>query len=395
MIVENYFPYDPRVRKEAAALKNDYNIFIIALKEKGQKYHEIIDGTTIFRIPDFKSRMQKHMHLPKTAYIIHYALFTLLSLFLFITTHVKNKYKVIHVHNPPDTLFIIGLVGKMLGIKYIYDHHDLSPELYRSRFSGNDWLVTWLLMLEKINCKLADKIIETNYSYGRIDIERNNIGQDKIAIIRNDPIVDEFAGFSLVQKKKDKINITFVGSINPQDGLDQLILILDILVHKLNEQDFICNIVGDGDSLEGIERMVSSLRLNQFVNFTGRIADRQIIARHILDADICLEPAPDNALNRVSTFIKIMEYMAAGKPIVAFNLPESAYSAEGAALFIPPGDLEGFARAIQELIRKKDLRDNLGLMGKKRVLNELNWGRAASLLLTLYTTLLDNPFISA
>ncbi len=387
MIVENYFPYDIRVRKEAYTLGDYYKLSVIALKRKEEKYYEKIDGIEIFRIPEiFYNKIAFH----KISYTLQYIWFSLMSLFIFMVTHIKNRYKVIHTHNPPDTLFFIAIIGKLFSIKYIYDHHDLSPELYLSRFSGKkDLSYKILLIAEKYSCKVADKIITTNTSYRQIAIERHHILPEKIVIVRNNPSLDEFAEIRPIKEiEKTKKVLLYVGSINPQDGIEILLQALHFLVNDLNEKDFMCYVVGDGDSLSAAVKTAKRLNMMEYVYFKGLISDRKKIMQLYHLADICLEPAPDNELNRHSTFIKIMEYMAAGKPIIAFDLPESRRSADGSALFVPPGDIEGFSLAIMKLLRDAELRDALGKVGKTKVNEELNWDNAASTLLKVYSSLL-------
>jgi glycosyltransferase involved in cell wall biosynthesis len=388
MIVENYFPYDIRVRKEAYTLSDYYKLSVIALKRKEEKYCEKIDGIEIFRIPEIYLN-NKAFH--KIGYVLQYIWFSLMSLFIFMATLIKNRYRVIHTHNPPDTLFVIAIIGKLFSIKYIYDHHDLCPELYLSRFSGEkDLFYKMLLIAEKYSCKMADKIITTNTAYKQITVERHSVLPEKIAIVRNNPSLEEFEEIrSFKEPEKTKKVLLYVGSINPQDGIEILLQALHFLVYNLNEKDFICYIVGEGDSLSAAVKTAKQLNMLEYVYFKGLISDRKKIMHFYHLADICLEPAPDNELNRHSTFIKVMEYMAAGKPVIAFDLPESRRSADGAALFVPPGDIEGFSFAIMRLLRDAELRTELGTLGKSKVNEDLNWDHAACTLLEVYSSLLN------
>lgn len=198
MIVENFFPNDPRVRKETSTLKEAYNITIIAAKRNSKKLHQFVDGIEVFRIPDLKftgsdNKNKFLKRLNKINYILQYFYFTAISMIIFLSTFIKRKYKIIHIHNPPDTLFIIGLLGKILSIRFIYDYHDLSPELYLSRFSKKkDFIYKVLILLEKLSCKLADVIITVNESCKQIITNRHHINLNKIHIVRNDPVIDEF-----------------------------------------------------------------------------------------------------------------------------------------------------------------------------------------------------------
>ena len=393
MIVENCFPGDPRVRKEAEVLKTHYRIVVIALKKmKWEKCYEVHNDITILRMPEFPS-----LQLGKVRYIMEYLYFTLCSAALFLGSHLFFRYKVIHVHNPPDTLFFVGSLGKIFGVKFVYDHHDLSPELYLTRFTDKkDLIYKTMIFFEKLSCKLANAIICTNESYKRIEMTRHGVKENKIFIVRNNPIIDEC---SLTNSRKnssgntiDKKILLFLGSINPQDGLDTLLHILHYLVNELNRKDFVCNIVGDGDSLDSLKTLASKLGLEAFVDFKGFVSDREKIREYLSSSDIGLEPAPENELNKHSTFIKIMEYMAAAKPIVAFDLVETRFSADSSAILIPPGDLGGFARAIQKLLDEPALRDELGRKGLQRVSQELTWGKASKNLNDAYKSIFPRDY---
>lgn len=387
MIVENSFPGDPRVRKEAEYLSQWYGINVIAIKGKGEKYIENVDGNHIFRIPELPD-----IDLGRIRYILEYAYFTFFSAVIFICTAPFKRYKVVHVHNPPDTLFIVGAICKLFGMKFIFDHHDLSPNLYLTRFSGKqDFIYKILLLCEKYSCKLADVIISTNETYKQIEIDRHNVSPEKIFIVRNNPILEECllsAGNHIDPDviQKNKIQLLFIGAINPQDGMNELLQAIHHLVNKLNEKNFICNIIGGGDSLLQAQEMAEELKIGDYVNFTGTIYDRKKVKEYFYLADIGVEPAPDNELNSHSTFIKVMEYMAAGIPIVAFDLKETRFSAQDSALLVPPNDIEAFADNIRKLLNDKDLREKLGNAGQNRIKNDLNWANATSNLKKAYDT---------
>jgi glycosyltransferase involved in cell wall biosynthesis len=171
--------------------------------------------------------------------------------------------------------------------------------------------------------------------------------------------------------------LLFLGGINAQDGVDVLLKSLYHLVNDLNESNFICNIVGGGDALPAAKNIARDLQLEPYVDFKGWITDKKKVQEYLSSAHICMEPAPDNELNRHSTFIKIMEYMCAGKPIVAFDLKETRYSAKNAAILIKPGDSLKFAAAVKKLMDEPILRDKLGSAGEKRIKEKLNWKNAS------------------
>lgn len=394
MIVENKFPRDIRVRKEAYSLKERYEISVVAIKGKDEKFFEVVDGIDVYRVPELEFTSQKGSFtrlFHKPVYILNYFYFTLVSLLLFVFTHLKKRYSVIHAHNPPDTLFVIGMVGKIFSVKFIFDHHDLSPELYLTRFSGkNDILHRTLLFLEKMSCRTADAVISTNESYKRIVSRRHGVDAKNIFLVRNDPAVD---GHSPAPPPKDgkngKKNLLYIGSINPQDGVPILIEAIHYIVNRLDRKDIVCTIVGDGDSLESIKLLSAKLGLGGFVEFKGYITDRAAIGRLLSLSDVCVEPAPDNHLNRHSTFIKVLEYMAAARPVVAFDLEETRYSTGGsAALLVRPSDPREFALGINRVLDDPELRKSLGMKGLERIRQGLNWNMASANLLKAYEAVL-------
>ena len=384
-IVENaVVPYDVRVWREAKAIKDSkYQVSIISPKGGNSKETiTTIDGIKIYRYPSVLNRRGFG------AIIFEYinALFWQFIFSLFI--YILNPFKIIHAANPPDTIFIVGLLFKLFGVKYIFDHHDLSPELYEVKFLPKRNLVyKSLILFEKISCKFADVIISTNESYKQIVIERHKIDPHKITIVRNDPYV---------RQRPMKLNrgslyyIFYIGSINKQDGVDILIKAINILVHDLNRINIKCTVVGDGDALNSAKQLVLDFGLLDYVFFTGFVLNKDKIYEYFKSSDICVEPAPDNNLNYHSTFIKIMEYMSFCKPIVAFDLSETRYSAMDSALFVNPGDTKGFAEAIERLIIDDHLSEELGEAGYNRVKQKLNWQNSTKSLKKLYTSLIKH-----
>lgn len=386
-IVENAtIPYDPRVWREAQTVREwGYEVSIISPKGKSAfRNFENINGIDIYRHPT-KSNCKS-----KSAFIFEYINALFWQLFLTIRIYLKKPFGILHAANPPDTIFLIALLFKLFRVKYIFDHHDLSPELYLIRFSRKkDLVYKTLILFEKISCKLANAVISTNESYKRIVLGRHNVDPKKIFIVRNDPIINSYL---LRKKESDKGEeskkvILYVGSINPQDGVNILIQALYYLVNNLNRKDFICYIIGDGDSLKFVKQTAKELKLMQFVDFKGYIHEKEKIIEFLYSSDICVEPASDNELNRHSTFIKIMEYMAAARPIVAFDLFETRCSANNSAIFVKPGDIKGFAKAIKKLIDAPQLRKELGKSGLERIKKELNWKNASRNLKNAYHSL--------
>jgi len=388
MVVENSFPSDIRVKKEADVLQRFHDVSVVSLRKKrNEPLREVHEGIQIYRIPELPA-----FNMGKVRYILEYAYFTLSAALVFVVTYPFKRYKVVHVHNPPDTLFIVGLLGKLLRTKFVYDHHDLAPELYLTRFSGRrDIIYKALVWSERLSCKLADAIIDTNESYKKIEMDRHRIKEEKIFTVRNNPIIrdclSDDADKNTSTSKNGKKNLLFLGAINPQDGVDILLQAVRYLVHDLKRTDFVCNILGDGDSMEQVKRLARELDLDGCVDLKGLITDRSEVRRYLSTCDIGVEPAPANPLNVHSTFIKVMEYMAAAKPVVAFDLEETRYSLGGGGILVRPGDIAGFAQAIGDLLNNPALRSELGLKGYQRVMGELTWEKASDSLKSAYRSI--------
>lgn len=384
MIVDNSYPDDPRVKKEAETLQIKYNVFVIAVKKKSEKSKDTINGVHVYRMPYFG-----RMSFGKLRYIFGYLNITISGMIYFFFTYPLRRYKVIHVHNPPDTLFMVGLLGKLLGVKFVFDHHDLSPDLYRTRFSNRKGIFyKILLLMERSSCKLADVIISTNGSYRNLVIERHGVDPGKVHIVRNNPIIADYRIETFNQKMDDKIGIIFFGMINPQDGLDIMCDVARLLVHERNRTDFIFNILGEGDALEDVKKYARQLNVSEYFKFHGYVRDKEEIGHLMSTSHIGVEPAPDNPLNKYSTFIKIMEYMAFGLPIVAFDLPETRHSANGSALLVPPGDVSGFVDSIMTLLDDPRRRKEMGEHGRDTVLKKHTWSQSQRTLIKAYENLI-------
>lgn len=371
LIVENHaVPPDRRVWRQAIAARDwGYDVSVICRREgNATAPYEKIDGIDIYRHPmpaDFHGILD---------YLLEYSNAFFWEFLFAVRLYWKKPFHIIHAANPPDTIFVVAAFFKPFGVKFIFDIHDLSPELYSALFAKKSGLIYKMLVFaEKLSCKKADAIITTNQSYSEISMKRHNLDPNRMFVVRNDPTVNEFDMPDSIPKKDGEKVILYLGSINPQDGVKKLIEAIDYLVNSLGEKDITCIVIGGGQAFNEVKRTVHELRLEEYVDLKGEIWDRAIIREFLNLADVCVEPAPDTDINRHSTFIKISEFMAAGKAIVAFDLKESRYSANGAAVFVTPGDVKGFAIAIKELLHDPSRRQEMGRLGKERIMSSLNW----------------------
>ncbi|MGD9973950.1 MAG: glycosyltransferase family 4 protein [Desulfatirhabdiaceae bacterium] len=388
-IVENAtVPQDIRVWREARTLKQaGYDVTTISPKNKYfSKSYEVIDGIEIYRHPSFKGDGGK-LHQ-----IMEYTNALFWEAILGLKVFIKNRFFIIHGANPPDHIFLLALAFNIFDVKFIFDHHDLAPELFYSKYNARKKTIFRLLsLMEKLSCRIAHAVISTNLSYKKHIIDKHGINPDKIFVVRNDP---ELSGNSksvnYKQHRDDEIiELLYVGAINNQDGVDLLIRTMDILVNQLNETRMHCTVVGDGDDMPRVRKLCTELRMEPYFRFTGFIHDRKLVQNFIEEADICVETASKSEANRKSTFIKIMEYMSAGKPIVAFDMDETRYSTQESALLVEPGNLTQFAQAIVRLSKDPDLRKRIGEYGFERIAKSLNWENSAAELLRAYNYLLE------
>jgi glycosyltransferase involved in cell wall biosynthesis len=402
MFVENAFPNDTRVKNECDALTEaGYAITVVALRKKGQSRSELVNGVRVYRLPRLELFQKTPRENPTLfqrlllkvksllGYVSEYVYFTSACFTMSVYVALRHGFDVIHAHNPPDTLFLVALPWKLLGKKYIFDHHDLCPELYRSRYgAAHDFLARALQWVEWGNLKLADVTIATNESYKQIQIQRGGRKPGTIFVVRNGPNRSRMQmppPSNRLRGMQKKI-LVYIGSLNPQDGVDYLLRSLKHLVYDLKRDDFHCVIIGSGDSLEDLRDLAKQLMLNGQVELTGYISDKDL-QEFLAAADICVDPDPSSPLNDVSTWIKVMEYMAYAKPIVSFDLKETRYSARDAALFVPCNDELAFAKAIARLMDEGELREKMGRFGRERVEHDLQWSVVSRNLVAAYASL--------
>jgi glycosyltransferase involved in cell wall biosynthesis len=403
MFVENDFPGDPRVKNEADTLTAaGYSVTVVGLREKDQtETYTVVDNIQVYSVPRVslftKTRKDNPVGLERLwlrvialmGYMWEYFYFTSACFVMSLYVALKQGFDVIHAHNPPDTLFLVAAFYKPFGKKFVFDHHDLCPELYRSRYKAeNGFLTAMLGLFEKGSLKLADVAIATNESYRAIQIARGKVNPENIYVVRNGPNLRRVAYRTPTKRLREmnKTILCYIGALNPQDGVDYLLRSLRDLLYKLNRKDFYCVIMGSGDSLEDLRALTKDLHLEGYVEVTGYVSEEDLMS-NLSAADICVDPDPSSPLNDVSTWIKIMEYMALGKPIVTYDLKETRWSAQDAALYIKPNNELEFAEGIARLMDRPDLRSQMGEFGKQRVHRELKWDVVGQNLLRAYKAL--------
>ena len=386
MLIENStYPLDLRVRHEATTLTGaGYQVSVICQRGKNEPWHEEIGGVFVYRYP------APHQAMSFLGYALEYSYSFLATFVMSLYVWVIRGFDIIHAANPPDTAVFIALFYRLFGKRFIFDHHDLAPDMYlaRSNRKGNRLVYQTLAWMEKMSYRFAHHIIATNQSYKDVAMQRGHVPEENITIVRNGPALDRL---KLVQpdlelKKRGAVIIGYVGVMGTQDGLDYLLRALKALITDLGRSDFFCVIIGKGSALAGLKALATQLELDQNVWFTGFIPDGDVI-RYLSTIDISVDPDPSNSFNDRCTMIKMMEYMALSKPIVAFDLPEHRVTAGEAALYARPNDELDFAKQILALMDDPERRKKMGQFGRERIEKELAWPYQALHLLDAYASI--------
>ncbi len=289
---------------------------------------------------------------------------------------------------PPDNIFLIGGFFRLLGKKFLFDHHDINPELYEAKFGRRDFFYRMMLAWERWTFRLAQVSIATNESYRRIAIERGGMDPERVFVVRSGPKLDRLKIVPPVEslKKGRRYLVGYVGVMGKQEGIDYLLRSVRHLVHDLGRTDVQFGLVGGGTELEALQQYARELDVADYVTFTGRVPDEDLLAM-LNTADVCVNPDVANAMNDKSTMNKIMEYMALGKPIVQFDLTEGRFSAQDASLYAAKNDEQDLAAKIIELLDDPEKRRRMGEYGRRRVEDELEWKYEAPKLLAAYDRL--------
>jgi len=389
LLVENLpVPFDRRVWQESRALvEAGYRVTVICPMGTGAPEPEVtLEGVHVLRYP----------LRPATGGVLGYpreyaaALFHTTRLALRLSR--SSPVDVVHACNPPDLLFLVALLLRTRGARFVFDHHDLVPELFLSRFQGGGKLLYWATrVLERLTFAVADGVIATNESYREVATGRGGVDPGKVVVVRSGPDLSRF-----VQRPPDpelrrgkRHLVAYLGVMGPQDGVDYALRALHSLRNDLGRDDLHCIFMGAGDTFEDMVALSRSLGLDDMVEFTGRVPD-EFVQRCLSTADVCLSPDPKNPLNDVSTMNKVVEYMAMGRPMVSFDLKEARVSAGDAALYATANDEAEFAVRIDELLRDEGLRETMGKSGRLRVESSLSWDDSRRALIAFYDRLFEH-----
>ena len=371
IIVENLpVPFDRRVWQEARALKAaGAEVSVISPTGKGfTETYECLEGIHVYRHP-----------LPVEAnsaagYAREYGAALYHQMRLAFKVWRRHGFDTLHGCNPPDLIFLIALPFKLMGKRYVFDHHDINPELYEAKFDRRD--VFWRLMrlFEWLTFKTANVVISTNESYKRIAIERGGKRPDDVFVVRSGPDLSRVrhAEPNAALRKGRRHLVGYVGVMGEQEGIDLLLEAARYIVHDLGRDDVQFCLAGAGPSLESLKADAVRLGVADAVTFMGRVPDAELFEM-LSTADVCVNPDRVNPMNDKSTMNKILEYMALGKPIVQFEVTEGRVSAGEASLYAKPNDPKDFAEKVLELLADPAACARMGAFGRHRVETQMAW----------------------
>jgi len=372
IIVQNLpVPFDRRVWLECKALvAAGYDVSVVCPKGKNDPAYEVIDTVRLYKYRPYAPGGSK------ASFIAEYVYSFLSTAWKTLLARRRGRFAVMQACNPPDIFWPIGIALRLAdGTKFVFDHHDLCPELFQSRFPDGPRLpYRGLLALERRTHRTADHVISTNDSYRDIAIRRSGKAPADVTVVRTGPDPKKLSRGPRdpAQKRGRRFLAAYIGVMGPQDGVDIVVRAADIVIHDMGRDDIAFTLIGAGDCFDELVALRDELKLGDHVEFTGRAPD-ELVKKILSTADVGLSPDPKNPLNDVSTMNKTMEYMSFELPVVAFDLRETRVSAAAAAVYVTPNDVGEYAKAIVDLMDDEDTRARLAKIGRARVEDELAW----------------------
>lgn len=388
IIVQNLpVPFDRRVWQEATSLRRDgFGVTVICPKKGSCKAgYERLENVDIYRY-----KLIYEAGNGVLGYFVEFIYCWLATLWLAIKAYYKRPFHAIHACNPPDTFFALALLFRPLGVKFVFDHHDLCPEMYvaKGRLRAG-LLYRALLMLERLTLKSAHAVIAVNQSHRAIALKRGGVAPEKIEIVRSGPRSD-WASINTPEpelKRGRRYMVLYLGEMCEQDGVDHLLRAIEVY-RTIAADDTLFAFVGGGPDQPRINAIAQEMGLGPAVHFTGRIPDAELWA-YLSTTDVCVDPDPLSEWSNVSTMNKIIEYMAFGRPIVAFDLLEHRRSACSAAIYVEPNSHAAMARAIRDLLLDPERRQVMSQFARARFSEALAWENSEKQLIATYRHLLE------
>jgi glycosyltransferase involved in cell wall biosynthesis len=387
IIVQNLpVPFDRRVWLECQALVSaGYRVAVVCPKGSGDPAYQVIDSVELYKYRPYAPGGSK------VSFIAEYAYSFLATMWGALKARRSGRFAAIQACNPPDIFWPLALAFRALeGTRFVFDHHDLCPELFQSRFPRGPKLpYKGLLALERRTHRAANHVISTNDSYREIAMTRSGKRADEVTVVRTGPDLRRLRPGEPDPelRRGHRYLVAYIGVMGPQDGVDIVVRAADIVVSQLGRDDIAFTLIGSGDCFDDLVALRDQLGLAGHVEFTGRAPDEQVM-RIMSTADAGLSPDPKNPLNDVSTMNKTMEYMVFGLPVVAFDLRETRVSAGDAAVYVQPNDEQQYAEAIVALLDDEPRREVMGKLARERVEQELAWDHQESIYLGVYKRVL-------
>lgn len=379
IIVQNLpVPLDRRVWLECRALtRAGYQVSVICPRGPGDPARQTIDGVAIYKYrpaPEAKGLL---------GFVVEFVYSWLRTAALSLTVRRERGFDVIQACNPPDTYWLLARLWRLRGVRFLFDHHDLNPELFVSRFGEPAGAkarteLSGLRWLERRTFRAADRVVSTNESYRHVALTRGGVPRDRTTVVRSGPdtrVMRPVHGTEHLARGRHLL--VYLGIMGPQDDVDLVLRVMDELVHFRGRTDVRAALLGFGDCLADLRVLSHELGLDDVVEFTGRVGP-DTIAAYLSAASVGLCPDRNTPLNNRSTMNKTMEYMAFAVPPVSFDLVETRVSAQDTALYVPSGDVSAFADAVERLLDDPELRVDLSLRARDRVVAELDWSPQAT-----------------
>jgi glycosyltransferase involved in cell wall biosynthesis len=388
ILVQNLsVPFDRRVWLECQSLVGaGFEVVVVCPKAPGDPTYSRLNGVDLFKYRPYAPGGSS------MSFVIEYVYSFLATLWLSLRASSRGRFTVVQSCNPPDLFWPIGILFRVLHRSaFVFDHHDLCPELYQSRFpDGNPLVYRALRLMERRTMRTADHVIATNESYRQIALERDGVTPTHVTVVRTGPDLTRLTRTAAEPdlRRNRPHHAAYLGVMGPQDGVDIVLEVADYVVHRFGRRDISFTLIGSGDCFDELVAQCRRLDLDEFVKFTGRIPDADVSAI-LSTTDVGLSPDPKNPLNDVSTMNKTMEYMAFALPVVAFDLRETRISAGDAGVYATPNDVGEFAQLLVDLIDDEPRRFSMGLAGRARIEYALAWKHQAPRYVEVYEKLIE------
>lgn len=381
MIVENLpVPFVRRAWQECCALRDaGYRVSVISPKGPGcEASYERLDDIDVYRHRVFEAS-------GALGYFLEYGAAIAAWLWLSLKAYARRPFKILHAWNPPDLIFLIAWFYRIFGVRFIFDHLDLSPELYLAKFNRKDFFYRMVCRAERLSFKTAAVSLATNLSFREIAMKRGGKSADHVFIVRVSPVPAKMRRVATYPELKEgkPLLVVYLGVMGPQDGVDIFVEAIEYLVKIKGRGDTQFVLIGGGTEQPRLKQLAHDKGLDPVVKFTGRLPFGDV-ARYLSTADVGAAPDPLNDMNDRSTMGKILEYMCYEIPVVLFELTEGRRSADNSALYAKPNDPVDFAEKINKLLDSKDLRKELGARGRRRIEEVFNWEIDRAQLLRAY-----------